>query len=172
MKHLSREGYKTKFGYTCMLCLSPGGEIHHIVPLSHNGHDSEENWILLCQRCHRTNQLHTLLLEAEIPLRVFKHFAELTRLGVPLREISKEMGIPIAKIKKVLAGDETKRDTPKFEAIPCPCGCGMFTPTRRNQLYRTRRCKDRVRNRTRYLKQKKAVELAREILGLHGKGGA
>jgi hypothetical protein len=172
MKKLSREGYKAKFGHVCMLCLLPGGEIHHIIPLSRKGPDCEENWILLCHRCHTTNRLHSLLLEAEIPLRVFKHFAELTRLGVPISEISREMGIPASKIKKVFITEEIKRDTPKFEPIPCPCGCGTFTPSRSNQLHRNRRCKDTVRNRTRYLKQKEAVRLARLILELHERGGA
>ena len=55
--------------------------------------------------------------------------------------------------------------TPKLKryslpAIPCPCGCGYFSPSRQRQKYATRRCKDRVRNRIRYKKQKLAVMLA------------
>ncbi len=47
--------------------------------------------------------------------------------------------------------------------VLCPCGCGFFTPKRPDQKHATPLCRFRVRNRLRYERQKRTLELAREI---------
>jgi hypothetical protein len=40
--------------FQCCLCKSLGVEVHHIVPQSENGADTEENAVPLCPSCHET----------------------------------------------------------------------------------------------------------------------
>jgi len=47
--------------------------------------------------------------------------------------------------------------TPK---LVCPCGCDREISGRPGKIYYSRQCKDRMRNRARYEKQKLAVMLA------------
>ncbi len=46
----------------------------------------------------------------------------------------------------------------------CPCGCDRCFPSKGNRKYFSRQCKDRIRNRQRYERQKEAIDLAIKIL--------
>jgi hypothetical protein len=71
--------YTNKYGLNCANpeCidgLSP--EVHHIIPLKYNGEDSFDNMILLCQKCHRRNKLHSNFEEKSMELYVWKCLQE------------------------------------------------------------------------------------------------
>lgn len=84
MKRKSTTKYKNRFGYICMNCLAPGGHLHHIIPLSQGGLDSEENWIVLCESCHKEKKFHRNADIAEILLATKKHYFELgPEIGMP-----------------------------------------------------------------------------------------
>lgn len=38
--------------FACAICGHDGEEIHHIVPKSEGGNDTEHNLVLLCHDCH------------------------------------------------------------------------------------------------------------------------
>lgn len=67
-------------------------------------------------------------------------------------------------LEKGRNADPTK---PGGEIRLCLCGCGKKVP-RKNAIYASRLCKDRVRNHQRYDRQKQATELAIKILENQG----
>ncbi|MEO0100592.1 MAG: HNH endonuclease [candidate division WOR-3 bacterium] len=72
---------------TCQLCGKKGaGQIHHLIPKSKGGKDTENNLVLLCGPCH--------LLISPIPLKILKRI-----LKIPETEIRRRQ----KKVKKGLA---------------------------------------------------------------------
>jgi 5-methylcytosine-specific restriction endonuclease McrA len=57
MTKLTKEYFCEKFYFTCQKCLAIGTmenfHIHHIIPLSDRGKNTEDNLTLLCIICHR-----------------------------------------------------------------------------------------------------------------------
>ncbi len=51
----------------------------------------------------------------------------------------------------------------------CPCGCGQELGSKPGQIYASRKCKDRVRNRLRYQRQKEFLQLLEKGAALYGK---
>gem|GEM_PF-3450487 len=63
----------------CQVCKRKGaGQIHHIIPKSKGGKDTEENLITLCGPCH--------LLLSPIPLRVLEKILRLPRDEIRRRQ--------------------------------------------------------------------------------------
>ena len=171
MRRKSTIGYKNKFGYLCMNCGQPGNIVHHIVPLSRGGLDHSDNWMVLCQACHSKQKLHKNFEIMELPLATKKHYFE---MGQEIEKIPQAFIIgpqrminlihPRTRIN-LLITPQTKieastRPPLSEEDILCPCGCGERVIGRGGKKYFSRQCKDCVRNRARYEKQKLAVMLA------------
>jgi len=56
-------------------------EVHHIIPLSRGGTDTFDNYIVLCERCHRRNKMHRLFREKMMKFLTYKFFIESMLLG-------------------------------------------------------------------------------------------
>lgn len=57
-----------KFGYNL--------ETHHIIPLKRGGKDEFENYIVLCEFCHRHTKIHRYSEDKRLILYVYKFFIE------------------------------------------------------------------------------------------------
>lgn len=80
---MGKEVYLKKYGWKCMHPECKSGfsiEVHHIVPLSKRGVDNEDNYIILCKKCHGKVRKGSRSGELEIELAVYKCYAESTRL--------------------------------------------------------------------------------------------
>lgn len=152
---VSREGYKAKYGYTCMNCLEPGGEIHHIVPLSKGGPDDESNLIILCHECHTRRSLHRHHNCEIIHLKALKYYFESKHTHVlsedetqniqPIHHITTEISFQdqqIGAAPKLEQGQQTKKHLTQL----CLCGCGKPIVGRKGKRYFDRLCKDRHRH--------------------------
>lgn len=76
---MKREAYFNSYGKFCMNpdCMyGLGLQVHHIVPLSQDGKDEEENYIILCRRCHQGREVHRNFERTEILLATYKYYAE------------------------------------------------------------------------------------------------
>ena len=71
--------YLKKYGWKCMHPECKSGfeiEVHHIVPLSKGGVNDENNYIILCRKCHGRVRKGSRSGELEIELSVYKYYAE------------------------------------------------------------------------------------------------
>ena len=71
--------YKEKYGYKCMNPECDFGfhtETHHIVPLARGGADNQDNYIILCWKCHRLTKRHSQYRKFEVALATWKYYFE------------------------------------------------------------------------------------------------
>jgi len=59
-----------------MNCGIPGSNTHHLIPLSTNGPDNPDYWILLCEKCHKAKGIHSEHERMFIELATKKFYAE------------------------------------------------------------------------------------------------
>ena len=78
-----RELYRLAINKCCMPNCKFGLdlEVHHIVPISKGGTDTFDNFIVLCQKCHRKNRLHAYWGDKRIALLAYKIYMESDIIG-------------------------------------------------------------------------------------------
>ena len=72
--------YLERNGFLCMVpgCgSSMGAQVHHIQPLSRGGSDEEENYIVLCSRCHLKTDVHADWQSWAVTLLTWKFYYEM-----------------------------------------------------------------------------------------------
>lgn len=65
-------------------------EVHHIVPRAKMGTDTFDNYLVLCDVCHRKSRIHSRSVEKRIELLVYKFYMELQKLGFSSDSLSEE----------------------------------------------------------------------------------
>ena len=75
--------YKHAINICCMPECPSGVNLntHHILPLYKGGKDDYDNYIVLCQHCHRHNRLHSRHEKRKMEILVYKIYMEKIRVG-------------------------------------------------------------------------------------------